>query len=151
MSTDITIRRARKKDVPTLIALQRNDGFPHQYHLTRERLERLFGRGEVFFLATLGGEPVGFASADCEIRAKAHFLSVEQNFQRRGIGSILMKTLIEEAKNRGYDRLSCYVEADSTLDVFLQKQGFVQVGYHKNRYGSGKDASIWEKYFERKE
>jgi GNAT superfamily N-acetyltransferase len=151
MSIGIQIRHATKEDTPTLIDLQKNDGFSHQYYLTQERLDRLFGRGEVFFLATLDGEPVGFASADCEVRAKVHFLSVDLKFQRRGIGSMLMKSIIKEVKNKGHNRLNCYIETDSTLDVFLQKQGFVQVGYYKNRFGSGKDASIWEKYFESKE
>lgn len=144
MSTDALLRRATKVDIPTIIMLQKNDGFPHQYYLTHERLERLFGRGELFFLATLDGVTVGFASIDCEIRAKAHFLSVDQRYAHKGVGSMLMKALMDEAKSRGYDRLSVYVEAGSIIKVFLIKHGFVQVGYYKNRYGNGKDATIWE-------
>lgn len=144
MSKDVRFRRATKKDIPTIIMLQKNDGFPHQYYLTHERLERLFNRGELFFLAAVDGIPAGFASVDCEIRAQAHFLCVDKNYTRRGIGSLLMRTLINEAKERGYTRLYSYVESNSTKEDFLKKFGFVQVGYYKNRYGNGQDASIWE-------
>lgn len=139
-----SIRPATREDIPTFMELQRNDGFSHQYYLNRERLELLFDRGEQFFVATHEGKPVGFASVDCEQRATAHFLCVDQNNKNRGIGSLLMQTLIDEAKKRGFTRLCSYIEASSTKEVFLQKQGFTKVGYHKNRYGNGKDASIWE-------
>lgn len=141
---NIVIYQGTVNDISTYIALQRNDGFSYQYYLTPERMKRLFDRGELFFLATLNGIPVGFASVDCEIRAQAHFLSVDRNNARRGVGSMLMKTLMDEAKKRGYGRLSVYVEANSTIEVFLQKHEFIQVGYYKNRYGNGKDATIWE-------
>lgn len=144
MNKDLHIRRATTADIASIITLQESDGYPHQYYLTDERLERLFDRGELFFLATLDGIPVGFASVDCEVRALAHFLCVDKNYTRRGIGSLLMRTLINEAKKRAYARLCSYVEANSKKEVFLQKHGFVQVGYYKNRYGNGQDASIWE-------
>lgn len=140
----IDIQQATKNDIPVLITLQKNDGFPHPYYLTSERLDRLFDRGELFFIATIDRIPVGFASVDVEIRARAHFLSVDQRYKRKGIGSRLMTTLIEEVKHRGYVRLSVYVEANSTIEHFLQKHGFIQVGYYKNRYGNKKDATIWE-------
>lgn len=144
MSGNIHIRRATKKDIPTLIHLQKSDGYPHSYYLTPQRLARLFDRGELFFLVSIGGTSVGFGSVDCEIRARVHFLSVDQNYARRGIGSMLMKILMDEEKNRGYERLGIYVDADSPIEIFLQKHGFVKVGYYKNRYGNGQDASIWE-------
>ena len=138
------IRQGTVEDIPTFITLQRNDGFSHQYYLRPERLERLFDRGELFFLGTIDGIPVGFSSVDCEIRAQAHFLCVDNNYTRRGIGNLLMKTLMSEAQKRRYTRLCSYVESNSMKEVFLQKHGFVQVGYYKNKYGNGQDASIWE-------
>lgn len=144
MNKDLHIRRATKTDITSIITLQENDGYPHQYYLTNERVERLFDHGELFFLAILDGIPVGFASVDCEVRALAHFLCVDKNYTRRGIGSLLMRTLINEAKKRVYARLSSYVETNSKKEDFLQKHGFVKVGYYNNRYGNGQDATIWE-------
>jgi len=138
------IHQGTINDISTYIALQRRDGFSHQYYLTPERLKRLIDRGELFFLAIPEGAPVGFPSVDCEIRSQAHFLSVDKKYARRGIGSMLMKALMNEAKKQGHTRLCSHVEASSTKEVFLQKQGFIQVGYYKNRYGNGVDASIWE-------
>lgn len=144
MSINISIKPAAKTDIPILIKLQKNDGFIHQYYLTPERLERLFHRGEHFFLAMLDGVPAGFASVDFEIRARIHFLSVDEKFIRQGVGSCLMEVMKEKSKQYGYVRLGVYVEANSTLEYFLSKHGFNHVGYYKNRYGNGKDATIWE-------
>lgn len=144
MNADIRIQQATKRDIQTLITLQKNDGFPHQYYLTPERITRLLNRGELFFIAIAEGAPVGFASVDCEIRAQAHFLCVDKRYTRRGIGRLLMQTLMNEAIKRRYTRLCSYVEANSTKEVFLQKHGFVRVGYYKNKYGNGQDATIWE-------
>lgn len=52
--------------------------------------------------ASIDETPAGFSSVDCEIRARVHFLSVDQTFTRRGIGSMLMKTLKNEVQKRGY-------------------------------------------------
>ncbi|MEK9143856.1 MAG: GNAT family N-acetyltransferase [Patescibacteria group bacterium] len=139
-----SIRPATREDIPTFIQLQKNDGFSHQYYLNRERLELLFDRGEQFFVATHEGKPVGFASVDCEQRATAHFLCVDKKHKRRGIGRLLMKTLIDETKKRGLSRLDSYVEANSSKEIFLEKNGFVLAGFYTNRYGNGQDASIWK-------
>lgn len=144
MNKDIRIRRSTKKDIPTIIKLQKNDGFPHPHYVTSERLLRLFHRGEQFFLAIFNSIAVGFASIDYEIRAEIHYISVHQLYQRKGIGSMLIKTMIDESKHRGYDRISVYVQADSPIEMFLEKKGFIKVGYYKNRYKNGKDVTIWE-------
>ncbi|MEK7544183.1 MAG: GNAT family N-acetyltransferase [Patescibacteria group bacterium] len=140
----IAIRKGVEKDIPTYIRLQKNDGFPHQYYLIPKRVKQLFDRGEQFFIASIDQIPVGFSSVDFEIRAQAHFLCVDKRFTRKGVGSMLMNALVHEAKARGYTHMSSYVEADSLKEFFLKKHGFVQVGYYKNRYGTGKDATIWE-------
>lgn len=144
MSTNLHIRRATKADIMSIITLQENDGFPHPHYVTPDRLLRLFRRGEVYFLAILNGVTVGFASIDYEIRAQIHYLSVHRDYWRKGVGSMLMKTMIDESKSRGYDRISVYVQAESPIEIFLEKKGFVKVGYYKNRYGNGKDVTIWE-------
>lgn len=138
------VRPATEKDIPSCIAIQRNDGFPHQYYLTAARLQRLFARREQFFLAEDRGVPVGFGSVDCEIRAQVHFICVDQAHIRKGIGRSLMRRCLDYAQQAGCRRVFSYVEAQSSKESFLERMGFHRVGFYKDRYGNGVDASIWE-------
>lgn len=140
----MTHRRASLSDIPKLIDAQKNDGFSHQYYLTCERLEKLFKRGEQFFVVEHNGKIVGFGSVDCEIRAQVHFICVDKKYSRQGAGRELIKCCLDEAKDKGCKRACSFVEANSSKEPFLIKMGFHQVGFYKDRYGNGIDASIWE-------
>ncbi len=139
-----TGRRATKRDIPAFIRIQKHDGFPHQYYLTKGRLEKLFDRGEQFYVISIHGTPVGFGSVDCEIRAQVHLICVDAAFAGNGIGRTLMRLCLARAKQRGCKRACSYVEANSSKEPFLVKMGFHQVGLYKDRYGNGVDATIWE-------
>ncbi len=140
----MTHRHAGLSDIPKMIDIQKNDGFPHQYYLTKKRLERLFDRGEQFFVVEQSRNVVGFGSIDCEIRAQVHFICVDKMYSRQGVGRSLMKYCLDEAKQKGCRRACTYVEANSSKEPFLVKMGFHQVGFYKDRYGNGIDATIWE-------
>lgn len=137
-------RRATKEDVQSMIRIQKHDGFPHQYYLTEKRLLRLFDRGEQFFVIEKYHEIVGFGSIDCEIRAQVHFICVDNRQARQGIGRRLMQRCLQVAKTSGCKRAYSFVESRSTKEPFLAKMGFHNVGFYKDRYGNGVDASIWE-------
>lgn len=141
---NVSYRKSRRENILAMIAIQKNDGFQHQYYLTSKRLEGLFLRGEQFFLAVSDGTPVGFGSVDCEVRAQVHFICVDKEYSRRGVGRNLMKLCLKEAKQRGCKRVCSYVEKHSSKESFLVRMGFHEVGVYKDRYGNGVDASIWE-------
>lgn len=139
------IKEVNFNDWKKIVTIQKNDGFSHAYYLTKDRIKRLFERGEKFFLAFLGDKPVGFASVDFEIRARLHFLSVIKDFQRKRIGSLLLEKVIKEARKRKFKKIYIITEKSARkVDRFLRKKGFRRVGYHKNRFGKGKDGIIWE-------
>ncbi len=140
----MTHRRAGLSDIPKLIDIQKKDGFPHQYYLTKKRLERLFDRGEQFFVVEQSDNVIGFGSVDCEIRAQVHFICVDKTYSRQGVGRKLVKRCLDKAKQKGCRRACSYVEANSSKEPFLVKMGFHQVGFYKDRYGNGIDATIWE-------
>jgi GNAT superfamily N-acetyltransferase len=101
-------------------------------------------KGEIFFLALSDGRPVGFTSVDFEIRANLHFMSVLKDEQGKGIATLLLKTVIDEVLKRNYNYIITFTEKDGTnLNNFLKKRGFEEVGFHKDRYGKGKDAIIF--------
>lgn len=139
-----TSRRAEITDIPAMVRVQKHDGFSHQYYLTEERLQRLFDRGERFFVIEHGGKVVGFGSVDCEIRAQVHFICVDRAYSGKGVGRRLMQLCLQEARRSGCKRACSFVETNSSKEPFLMKMGFHQVGFYKDRYGNGVDASIWE-------
>ncbi len=138
------ILKADIKNWRTIQYIQKNDGFSHAYYLTKNRIKRLFKRGELFFIAYIDKEAVGFTSVDFEIRARLHFLSVLKDFQKIGAGSRLVREIVRETKKRKYNHLYTITEKKAVLaPKFLKKFGFKEVGFHKNRFGNEKDAIIW--------
>ena len=146
----IHIRPANKNDFSSFISIQKQDGFPHAYSLQKSRLQKLFDRGELFFVAIYKNKPIGFASVDCEIRARIHFLCVDKQYTGNGIGSMLMKTILQEVQKQGYHTAHTFVEKKSSKEVFLQKHSFQLIGVYHNRYGPNKDATIWEIQLDKK-
>ena len=146
MKEKIKIRKATIKDIDLIIDIQKRDGFTHSYYLNRKRLKELFKRGEIFFIAFLDKKAVGFASVYIEIRARLHFISVIKEHSKKGIGSLLMQKVINEAKRRGKKMMYVYTEKNSPVERFFIKNGFKKVGYFKNRFGEGKHGNIFSLY-----
>lgn len=139
---DIVIRKADRGDITSILDVQKHDGFDHTYYLSKDRLENLFRRDEMFYVAIVRGKLVGFASVDMEIRANLHFLSIDKDFQGRGLGTSLLKIVLQESVKRSCKSIFIYVEVDSLLEKFLLKKGFKKVGIYESRYAPGKDAHI---------
>ena len=129
-----------------LVSIQKNDGFSHVYYLTKERLEKLFSNGEEFFGAFTDNKLIGFISINTDVvRMRIHFLSVDQQFQRKGVASILLKHILLIAKEKKIRNVYVYTEIESPLEVFLLKNRFIKVGYFKKRFRD-KDANILSIY-----
>jgi len=138
----IKIRRAKTKDISLIIDIQKRDGFRHAYYLTPKRLKALFKRGEIFYIAYFKNEAVAFVALDIEQRVKLHFLSVVREQGKKGIGSLLMQKIINEAKKYKKTIVYAYVEAKSPLEKFLVKKKFKKIGYFLDRFMKGRSANI---------
>lgn len=138
----VTARQAKLDDFDSIVQIQKIDGFKHAYYLTKGRIDRLIKRGEIFFLAFIKNDPVGFISVDLEIRAKLHFFSIKKQYWNKGVGTTLYQRVREESKKHGCKTLFIYVEVDSPVEKFLLNRGMKKVGYYKNRYAQGRDANI---------
>ena len=77
-------------------------------------------------------------------------VAVHPDYRRRGIGQILIETLIRELKNLGSISLTLEVRASNTPAIGLyEKMGFQQVGLRKNYYRNPReDALILRKEWE---
>ena len=76
---------------------------------------------ELTIIASLEGEPVGFASL--ESNDKIGFLYVHPAAARQGVGTLLSDALEKIAAAHGVDTLS--VEASDTASEFFAKRGYV--------------------------
>ena len=88
-----------------------------------------------------GDEVVGFVSANFDEEApEEHFksvlwrINVDADDQGRGVGRFAVEKLIEEARERGMDRVNVIYEAgEGGPEVFFQRVGFTPVG--ETEYG----------------
>jgi diamine N-acetyltransferase len=88
-----------------------------------------------------GEEVVAFVSANFDSDApEEHFrsvlwrINVDADDQGRGVGRFAVKQLIEEARNRGMDRVNVIYEAgEGGPEAFFKRVGFTPVG--ETEYG----------------
>jgi GNAT superfamily N-acetyltransferase len=83
------------------------------------------------------GEPVGFAALDLVDQSTAllDHLWVIPEFQRRGIGSLLMNAALAEAINRGFARLR--IISDPPAEGFYLRHGASRIGEKPSRISGG--------------
>ncbi len=60
-------------------------------------------------------------------------MGVVDDARGRGIGSALLKRIVEQAREEGFDALSLSVEADSEAVALYERHGFELVGKSKQR------------------
>ena len=106
-------------------------------------LERV--SGNEFLVAKLGGRVVGFASIhriEGEIGEMSHVgevsIAVHPDFQRRGIGTELLKSVVSLATTRRFERLEAAILVDNKASIaLLTKIGFKLEGIRKKRVKKG--------------
>ncbi len=89
-------------------------------------------------VAELAGQIVGWGSLSAYHARSAYRNTVENSVylhhgvHRRGIGSLVLKDLIDRARTIGYHTIIAGIDADQTASVLLhQKFGFEQVAHMK--------------------
>ncbi|MES1221221.1 MAG: GNAT family N-acetyltransferase [Bacteroidota bacterium] len=115
---DIKIRKAVKEDCPRLMELIREladyEKAPNEVTVTMEHFEESgFGKNPVWwsFVAEVNGQVVGFAlyyTRYSTWKGQAMYLEdilVTNEMRGKGIGKLLFDRLIEEAKEKGWNRI----------------------------------------------
>ena len=87
-----------------------------------ERIEIIFRRAYAFRIAFVDEELVGavYAFSDGELDASIHGLAVHPDFQKRGIGSALMTSLLEEFP----EHMALLLTAEQQHQPIYRKFGF---------------------------
>ena len=133
---NLKLKELSKEDVNDLVKLEKElFKNPYSEELLLRELKTPFSCGIV---AKRGEETVGYClfwivSGQCEI----HRIGVKREFQGKGIGSLLIKAVIDLCKRGGISEVLLEVseENERALNLY-RKFGFFEEGIRKNYYGS---------------
>jgi ribosomal protein S18 acetylase RimI-like enzyme len=134
-SEAVEIRRARKADLPTIIALDERVTRVPKTEYWRDLFERFSEQeqGRAIFIAEINGRVVGFAIG--EVRAWEFGsppcgwifgFDVDPEFRERGIGSRLLNALTSFFRSCGVSTLRTMLRRDDNLIMsFFRSQGLM--------------------------
>ncbi len=95
-------------------------------------------------LARDGDEVVGFALGRIVLtEAELLLLAVKKKARKRGIGKSLLKRFVEDAQERGSDRLYLEVRDGNWAVKLYNAAGFKEVG-RREKYYTGGDGQIYD-------
>ncbi|MGB9791461.1 MAG: ribosomal protein S18-alanine N-acetyltransferase [Thermacetogeniaceae bacterium] len=131
---EVVVRFMEKEDIPEITAIE-NCSFPTPWS-QQAFLNELKNKFAVYFVAVHEGKLVGYAGMWL-FSGEAHVttIAVHPDFRRRGLGKMLMKTLIAYATERGADTMVLEVRPSNIPAINLYKSlGFRNIGWRKNYY-----------------
>ena len=118
--------------------------------IVRERLKTLDEKGEQIWVAETGGRPAGFmliyfenppTPAEMELEGEwlvVDWLDVHPDFQRKGLGTLLLKKAEEIAKNRNVSSIYTVTSIDDEKMLgFSEKNHFKKGKRIKDFWGAG--------------
>ena len=95
-------------------------------------------------LARDGADIVGFALGRAVLReAELLLLAVRRDFQRKGVGLLLLRRFVAVANARGAERLHLEVRDGNHALRLYTAAGFAEVGRRRNYY-TGSDGQIYD-------
>lgn len=91
------------------------------FYFNRDKVVSEFIPDVAYYVAQVGKD---------KIRLVDLGVSLEQ--QRKGIGSLLIKRVVDLAKSKGLKKITLRTSSEETAFMFYQKLGFKDVGLNKN-------------------
>lgn len=97
-------------------------------------------------IASIDGSPAGFAMAraqadECELL----LLATDPAVRRNGVGSALLRSVLNEARSRSVKHVFLEVRAGNEAIELYRLSGFVKVGERRNYY-RGQQAQLFDAY-----
>ena len=134
------MRQATKNDLPLICAIE-DGSFPEPYPPSlMERLQRDYSSG-FLVVENLSGELVGYCVAS-EHGSLGHLISIGVlgEYRRRGIGTILLRTLLTRLKPSVNELwLEVHIENEGAIR-FYERFGFGRMMIIENYYADGSHA-----------
>ena len=122
-ATPVEIREARTSDVPALRQLV--DTYAADRILLSKATVTLYEDVQEFYVAEVGGQVVGCGALHVlwQDLAEVRTLAVDKEYRGRGIGDLLLRRLVQQARHIGVARVFCL-----TFEVaFFTRHGFDQI------------------------
>ena len=122
-ATEVDIREARTSDVTPIRSLV--DTYSGDRILLSKATVTLFEDVQEFYVAEVDGAVVGCGALHVlwEDLAEVRTLAVDKEFRGRGIGDLLLRRLLQQARHLGVSRVFCL-----TFEVaFFSRHGFTEI------------------------
>jgi len=144
----VTVRPIRSSDAAAIAGLSEEafaDSYPFDWNANAEALVGASASGRVSVcIAEDGGDIVGY----CNLRAWPaggwiDQIAVRRSHRRLGVGRALLVAILEQAKARGFWKVSLIVSAaDLAALRFYESSGFTRVGAMKDEIRPGTDGIL---------
>jgi len=139
----VVIRKALPSDFNKIVEVEASS-FKRPYPPAL-LLSLLYSHGDMFYVALVNGEVVGYAVGAKRRDGSGHVISiaVKPEWRRRGIGFKLMEALFNAFKERGLKRALLEVAvSNEEAVVFYKHLGFKAAALLKGYYPWGEDAYL---------
>ena len=106
----------------------------------------LVGESREYWVAVDGDEVVGYCGLyylppDSDVQT----IAVKASHQRRGVGSLMLRTMVDTAIAKGCKHMMLEVAVENTGAMSLYERfGFRALGVRRNYYGPGLDCVVME-------
>lgn len=142
LNKDITIREMTLQDISSVLSIERRSfSLPWSYWIF---FQELTFPERYYIVAELEGEIVGYAGMSW-VLDEGHIttIAVRSEHRRRGIGSLLLKKLIERARKESLSFLTLEVrESNVAAQNLYKKHGFFVEGVRKRYYSRPQEDAI---------
>lgn len=145
------LRPMTAEDIPEVMGLERrlfpHDAWPEQFF--REELEHTGGPGATRRYWVLTGEEriIGYGGLMCVLPlADVQTIAVAPEAQGRGLGTRLLRLMVEAAAEQGAEQVLLEVRADNDgAQALYAREGFTHIHTRRRYYPDGVDALIMQK------
>jgi ribosomal protein S18 acetylase RimI-like enzyme len=100
-------------------------------------------------VASAGGPPIGYAALLTRrgaTSARLYSIAVSREATGRGVGSLLLEAVEEEARRRGCHRVHLEVRADNPGAIsFYERSGYRRIGHRPGYYQDGATAHLFSR------
>ena len=141
---DVELRRAQEDDFSEVMSLERKS-FPLDAYPDEVLRRRMIEYPQGFLVALQDGKIVGYIAAWVVSRkARIDSMAIDEQYRRRGIGSLMLDTVLDHFKRNGHKTVELKVRPTNTGAIKLYATfGFQVVGVEPRYYQSdGSDAFL---------
>lgn len=140
----VSVRRARPPDAERLAEMERACFRSPQPHL----ILHVCGFVDGFLVAESDADLLGYVlfTPSSSSQARVMSLAVSPDYRRQGVGTLLMRGMLDVLRGRGFDSVGLEVRVSNEAAQSLYADlGFQMAGVERGYYDDGEDAYLMEK------